>query len=105
MANVLIADDARSWYESGSVRDVLIQNNIFNQCGTYAIDVLPEAYGKPGGAVHKNIRVINNRIILKQNKQIRVKRTEGFVFKGNIIEGEFKRRMKIVDCTKADIEQ
>ncbi|HIY13945.1 MAG TPA: right-handed parallel beta-helix repeat-containing protein [Candidatus Alistipes cottocaccae] len=34
MAGVLIAGDANSWFESGSVRDVLIRNNTFVNFGT-----------------------------------------------------------------------
>jgi hypothetical protein len=46
MYPILIADDAASWYESGAVKDVLIQNNVFENCGyntqSGAIAILPE---------------------------------------------------------------
>lgn len=32
MHSILISDDAKSWYESGNVEDVLIENNYFGDC-------------------------------------------------------------------------
>lgn len=46
MANVLIADDARGWYESGRVKDVLIEHNYFEYCGVYTVEVFPETVGR-----------------------------------------------------------
>ena len=58
-AAILVADDARSWYESGMVRDLTIKGNIFTDCGEPVIKVHPEnrSFEAP---VHTNIRIINN---------------------------------------------
>ena len=34
MSGILIANDARSWFESGMVRDITIRDNHFIECGT-----------------------------------------------------------------------
>ncbi len=100
MANVLIADDARGWYESGRVQDVLIENNCFERCGAYTIDVFPETHGRVRAPVHQNIRVVKNEIILSGKKIVRVKNTDGFVFLHNCIKGNKKRKVKIrlINC-------
>ena len=41
MSAILIADDARSWFESGPVTDVTIRRNKFIECGEPVINVAP----------------------------------------------------------------
>ena len=59
MSGILFSDDASSWYESGMCTDVTVKNNIFDYCGEHGIMIKPENIIH-GGAVHKNIKVINN---------------------------------------------
>ncbi len=90
MSAILIEGDAEGWYESGPVRDVLIQNNTFIDC----------AYnGGPGNAVialhpsntvvdadrpvHRNVRIIGNKFQTWGNPVLYAKSTEGLVFKDN----------------------
>jgi len=107
MANVMIADDARGWYESGRVKDVLIEHNYFERCGMYTIDVFPETRGRVRTPVHQNIRVVNNEIILSGERLARVKDTDGFVFLRNCIKGHKKRKVKIrlINCRNYKIER
>ena len=95
MANVLIADDAHSWFESGRVSDVRIENNIFDRCGAYPVDIYPETFGCVRAAVHKNIRIIGNEFYLSGKKLVRVKDTEGFVFSGNQVHGKHPGRIRL----------
>lgn len=90
MSAILIEGDAEGWYESGPVKDVLIQNNTFIGC----------AYsGGPGNAVialhpsntivnadcpvHKNVRIIGNTFQTFGNPVLFAKSTEGLIFKEN----------------------
>lgn len=94
MQAIKICDDAMSWYESGYVRDVLVQNNKFISCKEFNIKIFPEAFTpveKP--CVHKNIRIIDNVFEMAHNKVLFAKRTDGIVFKGN----------KIINCKKPKI--
>ncbi|WP_316834710.1 hypothetical protein [Pedobacter nutrimenti] len=59
MPGILIEDDANKWWESGPVRDLLIKNNTFLNCG---IDIAPQII-KSEGAVHENIRIVGNRFV------------------------------------------
>ncbi|MCM1483676.1 MAG: right-handed parallel beta-helix repeat-containing protein [Muribaculaceae bacterium] len=59
MSAVLIADDARSWYESGPVKDVTIRDNVFIDCVSPVIWIAPEA-SVNAGPVHENITIQNN---------------------------------------------
>lgn len=59
MAAILIADDARSWYESGPVRDVTIRDNRFIDCSSPVILIAPEN-DKDLGPVHSGIRILDN---------------------------------------------
>lgn len=60
MSGILIADDARSWFESGMVHDITIQDNNFIECNTPVILIAPEN-DRNEGYVHRNITIKNNR--------------------------------------------
>lgn len=62
MASILIADDARSWFESGPVCDVTIRNNRFIDCSSPVILIAPEN-DKDLGPVHSGIRILDNDFI------------------------------------------
>lgn len=105
MSAILISDDGTSWFESGYVRDVLIENNRFIDCCTWVIDVLPEAHTKiKRPIVHKNIRVIGNYIKIADSKLVRVRRTDGFVFQSNTIEGLDNYQIESRDNTNCKID-
>jgi hypothetical protein len=58
MPGILIEDDAEGWFESGPVRDLMIRNNKFINCG---IQINPQTKSaKPEEPVHENIRVTGN---------------------------------------------
>ncbi len=57
---ILTAGDARSWYESGGVRDLRIMGNRFEGCTEPAVAVTPEIYSDSDVPVHRNITVRNN---------------------------------------------
>ena len=58
MPGILVAGDAHGYYESGAVRDLLITNNRFINCG---IQVNPSGISSNlANPTHENIRVINN---------------------------------------------
>ena len=59
MASILVSDDARSWYESGPVRDLTIRGNRFVECSDPVILIKPETT-RPGRPVHTNIRIEDN---------------------------------------------
>ena len=65
MSGVLVSDDARGWYESGPVRDVTIRRNLFMECGSPVIAVMPEN-DRYEGAVHRNVRIEANRFVIRQ---------------------------------------
>ncbi len=93
MYAIQIACDAGSWYESGEVTDVLIQNNTFEECGynrpadSYTIAINPENHEKvTGHYVHQNIRIINNTFKIFDGLILKAKSTDGLLFENNAIE-------------------
>lgn len=59
MAAILVADDARSWYESGPVKDLTISDNLFVDCALPAIRIVPEI-SEYAGDVHGHIVIRDN---------------------------------------------
>lgn len=59
MSAIYIANDAKSWYESGPVYNLTIRRNKFIECGSPIIKISPE-YTKYNGAIHKNITIEEN---------------------------------------------
>lgn len=67
MASILVADDGRSWYESGPVHNLTISDNDFIDCSAPQILIAPEN-DIDDGAVHGNITVDSNRFIFSSGK-------------------------------------
>lgn len=93
MHAILIANDASSWYESGPVADVLIQNNRFEECGynsepgNAVISIAPENHELvPNQYVHRNIRILNNYFKVYDAPLVQARSTMGLVFSANTIE-------------------
>lgn len=83
MSGILIADDARSWFESGMVRDVTICNNDFIECGGPVIFIAPEN-DRNEGYVHRNITIANNRFRLTGTDAISAKSVDGLKITDNL---------------------
>ncbi len=101
MPSIHISDDAKSWYESGYCRDVLIENNVFDNCLDYAISIYPENVGDK--AVHKNISIINNKIISDNGKIMTAKCSENVVFDKNEIVTDKKIDVKLNNLENSKI--
>ncbi len=90
MYPILIADDALSWYESGPVQDLTINNNTFIECGyntgSGAITIAPENHTLVAGkVVHRNIRITNNSFTVGNNAVLAARSVGNLVFTGNRI--------------------
>ncbi len=83
-SGVLIADDARSWFESGPVRDVTIRDNHFIECGNPVIKIAPEN-DRNEGCVHRGIRIENNRFDLSGPLAVYARSVDGLRIFGNTI--------------------
>lgn len=83
MSGLLVADDAASWYESGEVTDLKIDNNTFLNCGEPVINIHPE--NKQLGVVHKNIKILNNTFYLMDRSALSAKSTNNISFAANKI--------------------
>lgn len=85
MSGVLVSDDARGWYESGPVRDVTIRRNLFMECGSPVIAVMPEN-DRYEGAVHRNVRIEANRFVIRQGSEaVSARATDGLIIRDNYI--------------------
>lgn len=102
MSGILLSDDAKSWYESGMCRDVTIQNNIFDYCGETPILIKPEN-SVHNGAVHKNIKIFNNRFGNYKGYAIRAKASENIFVKNNKYNSE--KIIKTVHCKNVSSEE
>lgn len=89
MHAVLISDDAKSWYESGMVRDVEIRGNYFGACRGYTLMVKPE--NSVPGFVHENVRFTGNTIDSGGQGGFYLKDCRGVVISGNKIIGKTKK--------------
>ncbi len=119
MHAILIANDASSWYESGSVRDVTIRGNRFVDCAynqvpnNYIINIWPENHKMiPDYYVHKNITIENNIFETFDTPILRAKSTSGLIFRNNKIvhtdtftnEKGGKPSFNFVQCKNVEID-
>jgi polygalacturonase len=84
MAAVLVGADAGSWFESGSVRDMLIRGNRFHHCGEPVIHIDPHK-SAANPEVHRNIRIEGNTFHLRGSTAVGAKSTSGLSITGNRI--------------------
>lgn len=108
MASILIADDARSWYESGSARDVTIRHNKFVECSSPVLLLWPEN-DRYDGPVHRNIYVTHNDISFMDPEHPIVLRAHA-IENLNVSKNHYKTSrpiadlFQITDCTNTVIK-
>lgn len=104
MAAIYISCDAQSWYESGRVEDVLIQNNTFYRCGGNGVIFIEPTNPtvSTDSTVHKNIRILNNEFYQSGNRTVDAKSVDGLTIEGNKIY-RFNPNVAL-DLTAADTE-
>lgn len=90
MASIYLSNDANEWYESGSIKDMKIINNIFNYSNgfllendTKAIWIDPILNSESDLFVHENITIQNNTFYLKESKSVLYKNTDNILIKNN----------------------
>lgn len=93
MSAILIEGDAKDWYESGPVKDVLIKGNTFIECAhsggpEKAVIAIHPSNSEidANRPVHRNIRIENNVFKTLGNPVLYAKSTQGLVFKENTVE-------------------
>lgn len=92
MSAILLRGETRFWFESGAVEDVLIQNNIFENCadcGTrHAVLYVTPRLGTQFDQTQtydRNIRFINNTINSFNPRVVWADRVDGLLVKDNRI--------------------
>ena len=87
VGSMRIKDDPDIWYESGRINDLIIADNEFLNCGEWSfnrlIRVILRGDARPTCPIHKNIKILNNRFIGKNNQLIEVEYTDGVEIRGN----------------------
>lgn len=102
MSSILIADDGRSWFESGPVRDVTIENNRFIDCASPVINISPEI-SRYAGAVHSGIKILNNQFLFSDKSAkpvlVEAKAVDGLTLKGNTTDCPEANPLKATYCS------
>lgn len=82
MSGVLLACDAKDWFESGPVRDVLIADNRFNRCRKSGVLIAPNT-DRPDVPVNRNVRITGNTFVLDGDPAVVATRCAGLTIQGN----------------------
>lgn len=88
-----MADDAATWYESGPVRDLTVQNCTFDGCnvqgtgGGYAIMFNSENTSN-GGPVHSGVKFFNNTFLNPVSTIFRFWCVDDILIAGNTVDGD-----------------
>jgi hypothetical protein len=94
-AAILIEGDTSYWFESGACGDVLIRNNVFEDCftsgpewGEAVITVTPsfKPTSETDAAFHRNIRIENNEFKHYDPAILFARSVDGLTFRNNTIE-------------------
>jgi len=103
-----IEGDTQSWFESGSVHDMEIKNNVFENCLTSGVAITPNA-ANLNNNVHKDIRIVNNTFIIKnESDAVEARCVANLTLQGNIIRNSGSRKDKeciqISNCGTVEID-
>jgi hypothetical protein len=105
MSAIDIADDANSWFESGSVKSVTIRDNHFEECGEPVIFIHPEnAHEEPDHPVHEGIAIVGNCFNLSGDRAIYVKSVKGL----KILRNRFSSKSLPIEthaCIQVQIDE
>lgn len=97
-AAILIEGDVNYWYESGSCKDVMIKNNVFEDCftsghewGEAVITITPSYKPDSDNALcyHENIHIVNNVFRLFDYPLLYARAVNGLYFNDNKIERSY----------------
>lgn len=81
--------------------DVVIKNNIFDYCGQVPVSIKPENKIYKG-AIHKNIRILNNVFKNYKGYCIRAKATDNILVKNNKFNSD--KVLKTIQCHNVHLE-
>jgi hypothetical protein len=79
-----MAIDANEWFESGYERDMTIRNNKFIHCAEPVIHIEP-MNRRANNAVYLNIKIENNKFILRNTSIVKARSTTNLSVTGNTI--------------------
>lgn len=99
---ILVADDAASWFESGFVSQLRINDNQFFACGNPVISIHPENT-QFAGPVHHNISILRNTFKGNVHQAVFAKSTEHLTFSGNSIYTDNADYFQQEHCTDVNI--
>lgn len=91
-AAILFEGDGTYWYEQSGVRDVVIRNNVFENCnyGVWGNAVIDVGTGirenKEASRYHKNILIESNLFRVFDPRIVNIYSIDGFIFRDNKIE-------------------
>lgn len=106
MSAIQVDADARSWFESGCVRDMTIRGNRFHLCGDPVIAIQPRN-SVPNPEFHRNIRIEKNFFQLRGPIAVAAKSTTGLRVTENRIltkpGADETRLIQTSDCADAVI--
>lgn len=112
MSAVLVACDARSWFESGIVTDLTIRGNSFLECGhaeAAVISISPEmTTAEEGQYAHSGITIEGNRFDMRDAPLLEASFAEGLTFANNLIVsagkgGQPGLAIRLTACDKVSI--
>ena len=105
MSAIDIANDARSWFESGPAHDVLIRGNRFIACGAPVVRIHPEnRAADPGAPVHRNIRILDNEFELRGGPAVSARSVRGLTIRGNRVTPPGGSPYRLDGCTESVVE-
>lgn len=113
---VKIEGDSQFWFESGSCDNLLIEDNVFDDCnygvwGRGAIAIDPKVARLGHGFFHRNIRIKNNTFRVREKEIVFARNVSGLEFSGNTITslGEYKAGptdffITVEDCENVQVD-
>lgn len=95
MSGILLSDDAKSWYESGPSKNVIIRNNVFDYCGGTPVLIKPENLAH-SEYIHENILIEGNDFRSYEGVCVYAKSSKDIVLSGNKYKND--KHIEAVNC-------
>lgn len=107
-AAILFESDGKKWYESGGTSDVVISENVFDNClygnsenwGSAVIDMKPRERFDGEHYYHSKVEIINNKFYDNKKPLLYADNAKEVVFSENVIENQVGKSVIYQNCGK-----
>lgn len=111
LAAILLAPDLEHWYEMAPAKNIIIQNNTFENCGEYALGIIQIAtnHDDPSKAyasyIHQNVTIEKNAFNSGNKTAVFGVCVDTLIFRDNTFSSTKNQRVSLNHCKSVTLDE